>query len=187
MTKKTTRDQWLMAASELTDTAHEAPNRTQAQKLFEELATGLGATWTIAEDGSVVIDEPTQPEPNLVTTAVITETGELTIAEVEEPVVFEGVYGGYCPTPDGGDDATEEQTTEEQTPPPAPPAPAPDRILGTHVIRMMVAENPKRPGSASHSRFALYRDGMTVSEFTAAGGKRVDVRWDVDHGFIALA
>lgn len=47
-----------------------------------------------------------------------------------------------------------------------------------------VADNPKKPGSASHMRFALYRVGMTVSEFLAAGGTMGDVKWDAERGFI---
>ncbi len=49
-----------------------------------------------------------------------------------------------------------------------------------------VAENPKRPGSASHARYALYGVGMSVSDFIAAGGRRADVNWDLSHGFIRV-
>lgn len=49
-----------------------------------------------------------------------------------------------------------------------------------------VAPNPKKPGSASFDRYALYRVGMTVNEAIAAGVKREDVAWDSDpkRGFI---
>jgi len=43
-----------------------------------------------------------------------------------------------------------------------------------------VAPNPKKPGSASFDRFALYRVGMTVNEAIAAGVKREDIAWDSD-------
>lgn len=49
-----------------------------------------------------------------------------------------------------------------------------------------VAPNPKKPGSASYDRFALYRVGMSVNDAIAAGVKREDIAWDSDskRGFI---
>lgn len=47
-----------------------------------------------------------------------------------------------------------------------------------------VASNPKKEGSASWARFELYRVGMTVDEFLAAGGTMGDVKWDADRDFI---
>jgi hypothetical protein len=54
------------------------------------------------------------------------------------------------------------------------------------VITLLVTDNPKRVGSAARERFTLYRSGMTVGQFLAAGGLRADISWDVDHGFIRL-
>lgn len=47
-------------------------------------------------------------------------------------------------------------------------------------------ENPKRKGSKSAARFALYTNGMTVAEFLKAGGTRGDINWDVAHEHIEL-
>lgn len=47
-------------------------------------------------------------------------------------------------------------------------------------------KNPKREGSASHARFALYFGAKTVGEFVAAGGTRADLRWDLEHGFVKI-
>lgn len=47
--------------------------------------------------------------------------------------------------------------------------------------------NPKRVGSSSHDRFALYVDGMTVEAAIAAGVKTADLDWDVDKGFISIS
>jgi len=47
-----------------------------------------------------------------------------------------------------------------------------------------VGPNPKKAGSASFDRFALYKVGMTVSEFLAAGGTMGDVKWDAERSFI---
>jgi hypothetical protein len=39
--------------------------------------------------------------------------------------------------------------------------------------------NPKQPGFGSHTRFAFYRQGMTIGEYIAAGGRRSDVAFDL--------
>lgn len=56
-------------------------------------------------------------------------------------------------------------------------------------------KNPKKEGSKSHARFALYKDGMTVQaylEASVAAGQdrkaaRADLKWDTDHGFVTIA
>jgi hypothetical protein len=47
-----------------------------------------------------------------------------------------------------------------------------------------VVPNPKKPGSASFDRFALYVVGMTVTQALAAGVKSADIDWDSARGFI---
>jgi len=52
-----------------------------------------------------------------------------------------------------------------------------------------VHENPKRAGTDSHARFAMYRDGMTVGEYVKLVGRRyatADIRWDSKQGFIRV-
>lgn len=51
-------------------------------------------------------------------------------------------------------------------------------------ITVLARENPKKFGAAE--RFALYRNGMTVSAYIAAGGQRRDVAWDVKMKFISV-
>jgi hypothetical protein len=46
--------------------------------------------------------------------------------------------------------------------------------------------NPKKQGSASHDRFALYQIGMTIDEFVRAGGTMGDVKWDAERDFIKI-
>lgn len=59
--------------------------------------------------------------------------------------------------------------------------------LAGKVITVVAKENPKKQGSSSATRFALYRNGMTVAEFVTAGGTLGDVEWDTKRGFITLA
>lgn len=74
----------------------------------------------------------------------------------------------------------------------APKAAAP-AIPGT--ITVLVANNPKKPGSASAARFNLYKPGITVAAYKAAvkaAGQpyalaAADLRWDVRHKFISIA
>jgi len=54
------------------------------------------------------------------------------------------------------------------------------------VIHLLVKENPKRSGTKSFDRFALYKDGMTIQEYCDAGGDRGDIRWDAAHEFISI-
>ena len=57
-------------------------------------------------------------------------------------------------------------------------------ISGDAVITLVAKENPKRGGAAE--RFALYKNGMTVDQYIAAGGKRADVNWDMSMDFIKV-
>lgn len=54
------------------------------------------------------------------------------------------------------------------------------------IITVVAEENPKKAGTKSHDRFALYHTGMSVSEFVAAGGTRADVKWDAERGYIEV-
>ena len=51
---------------------------------------------------------------------------------------------------------------------------------GDYTIKLRVKENPKRPGSQTRARFALYKDGMTVTEALSLGITSRDIAWDSD-------
>ncbi len=53
-------------------------------------------------------------------------------------------------------------------------------------IKVLAAENPKRAGTASHARFELYSGVKTVADYVAAGGRRADLDWDVQHKFVEV-
>lgn len=53
-------------------------------------------------------------------------------------------------------------------------------------ISILVDKNPKREGSASAKRFALYKNGMKVSTFLEKGGTPADLTHDVKHKFIKI-
>lgn len=57
--------------------------------------------------------------------------------------------------------------------------------LSTQKITLLTKENPKRGGAAT--RFSLYKSGMTVADYVAAGGKVQDVAWDSKKGYIKVA
>ena len=57
---------------------------------------------------------------------------------------------------------------------------------GDGVIKVLSSENPKRSTSAAGKRFDLYKPGMTVDKFLAAGGLRADISWDLKQGFIEV-
>lgn len=66
----------------------------------------------------------------------------------------------------------------------------------TDTIRLRVEGNPKKPGSKSYRRFALYRDGMSVGNFFDSVKRRYgesealktkdDIQWDSERGFISI-
>lgn len=58
------------------------------------------------------------------------------------------------------------------------------RIANTATIASINPDVKKRGKAAE--RFALYKVGMTVDEYVAAGGSRADVSYDVKHNFITL-
>lgn len=49
------------------------------------------------------------------------------------------------------------------------------------------ANNPKRAGSKSHTKFAKYKDGMTIQQAADAGMTGADLSWDSKHCFIKIA
>lgn len=60
---------------------------------------------------------------------------------------------------------------------------APRRVLGTRVL-VHVAPNPKRPGSASRDRYALYQAGLTEAQLIERGVLSADLRWDTEREFL---
>ena len=56
-------------------------------------------------------------------------------------------------------------------------------------IEVLVAENPRRPGSAPHAHFDKYEDGMTVEKFLseAVGGEWIHLQADIERGYVRLA
>jgi hypothetical protein len=53
-------------------------------------------------------------------------------------------------------------------------------------IKVLVSSNPRREGSWGEQSFNLYKNGMTVAEHRAKGGRAADLRWDLSHGYISL-
>lgn len=53
-------------------------------------------------------------------------------------------------------------------------------------IKLITKENPKREGSASHTRYELYRTSKTVQEYINAGGTLPDLKWDSEKGHIEI-
>lgn len=163
----TTKKQWIVAYSELTEEPKNFKTAAAAREAFETLAAEMGVEWDTAAEGDVFFVEPELTDEQIAADPHLAEEPE------QEP---------------------EQEPAEQQdeTTPPAPaeqPAPKSGGKTATHadldIVRVLVP-NPKRPGSDTHTRFALYQTGATVKEFLDAGGRRVDLRWDVDHKFIAI-
>ena len=54
------------------------------------------------------------------------------------------------------------------------------------IVRVLAPSNPKKPGTASHARFALWKDGRPLRESLDAGVFSADVSWDLSKGFVVL-
>lgn len=59
------------------------------------------------------------------------------------------------------------------------------------VIKLLVPQCPKRPGTTCYTRaikyWEAYAKGGTVQQALDAGATRADIKWDLDHKFIELA
>ena len=84
--------------------------------------------------------------------------------------------------------STEEKKTHR-------PIPKDPKFSETSVIKMLADKdgkpygadnNPKKAGSATHTRFGLYKDGQTVKEALEAGLTRGDLSYDKDKKFIDI-
>lgn len=57
-------------------------------------------------------------------------------------------------------------------------------MLDTKGVQYGPDNNPKKPGSKTHGRFAMYTHGMTVQQALDAGIQTGDLSYDRDHGFV---
>ena len=57
---------------------------------------------------------------------------------------------------------------------------------GAKVVPYATITECVKKRAAAAERFALYQVGMSVEEYVAAGGKRGDIAYDLEHGFITV-
>jgi hypothetical protein len=53
-------------------------------------------------------------------------------------------------------------------------------------IFKIVKSNPRKESTWGWKSFNLVTNGMTVAEYLAAGGRKNDLSWDIDHKFVEL-
>jgi hypothetical protein len=94
----------------------------------------------------------------------------------------ENIMAKRQPNPENAETTAAETAATEQ---PAKAERA-SRIPKDTVIKLLATSNPKRSGSAAHTRFAFYQDGMTVGQFLEAGGTMADINFDAAKKFISL-
>lgn len=54
-------------------------------------------------------------------------------------------------------------------------------------ITKLTKENPRRKGTIGFKSFNLIKSGMTYEQYLAAGGRRQDLAWDVDHKYVKVS
>lgn len=157
-----------------------APSHRQKVQRVSELSLHV---WTALTEAA--LPPPTDP-PELV--QLIVRDRKLSIKEsrsMEETT----------PTPDTTVEPKAKKTRAPKEKSTDPAQPKAERYNREHKIRLLSnaegvqygpENNPKRAGSASHDRFALYKDGMTIGAAIEAGVKSEDIAWDVKKGFIEI-
>jgi hypothetical protein len=64
-------------------------------------------------------------------------------------------------------------------------------VFEGHIIKSTKAENPRRAGTNGHKSMAIilaFGDkGVSYADFIAAGGRRVDLAWDLDKGNVTVS
>jgi hypothetical protein len=58
-----------------------------------------------------------------------------------------------------------------------------NRFQDSDVIRILVAENPKRQNTKAHAKFAAIKDGMTIAQLRALEGKGLEPDLDEEPGW----
>jgi hypothetical protein len=58
-------------------------------------------------------------------------------------------------------------------------------LAGKTIVKIS-AENPRREGTNGWKSWNLIKAGMTYEQYVAAGGRRVDLAWDLKAGHIEL-
>lgn len=153
----TTKKQWTAAYNELAESPKTFKTAAAAEQAFTTLAAGLGISWSVALEGDIVLDEPSE-QPT-----IVPDWGDA--PAIDDPDTT---------TPPASDEGAGDKAPGRRA-----------READTDVIAVLVP-NPKRPNSLSFARFAIYTTGITVAEFLARGGRRADLKWDADHEFIRL-
>lgn len=54
------------------------------------------------------------------------------------------------------------------------------------VIRKVETKNPRRDGTAGFSSWEALKSGMTYEKYIEAGGRRQDLEWDLERGWVKL-
>ena len=76
--------------------------------------------------------------------------------------------------------------TQADPKPATEPATRRRKVGDDRKIVVLAERNPKRPGTASYKRFALYKKAATVGEYLELGGSRTDLKWDLQRKHIKL-
>jgi hypothetical protein len=54
-------------------------------------------------------------------------------------------------------------------------------------LTKLVDKNPRREGTHGHNSFSVIRSGMTYEKYIEAGGRLVDLEFDVNKGYVKVS
>jgi hypothetical protein len=60
------------------------------------------------------------------------------------------------------------------------------KFNGLYIYKLS-AENPRRKNSVGHRSHGLIVNGMRYEEFIKMGGRNMDLKWDLKHGYVELS
>jgi predicted HicB family RNase H-like nuclease len=184
-------------------------DKTMPQELIDiwHISAGLGASWesddALEEDANLARWKTAKATKALVEIATLITTYALKrydtddFAKLGGEICPEWISRHFQPYPDDGSNSEHDVLSVDDGSPSlgdgklsVPTAPKPPKKRTGYPesakITVLVANNPKRPGSAAYDRFAFYESGMTVNQALNAGVRSDDLRWDVAHKFIKI-
>ena len=132
-------------------------------KVMAKKSTKKSAAPTVNEAIAVLVDAATTPpsSPHGPPVAAVTELSR----ESTDDAAYGGAYVNPVPAKKSKFESSFSKTL----------------VIGA------IKANPKKPGSAAHQRYNLYKTGMTVEAALKAGLRSEDLRWDLRKGHITLS
>lgn len=153
-------------------------------KKFETRAVGVARCLSLVTPTKPAKNLPATKRDPLSAAAAVLGAGKVSLTEPK--VAPKKSSAAPKPAPVAKKAAAKKVPAVKVARPPVPEARGRGAFSLKSVITVVLRDNPHKRGDAAVARYALYRDGMTVEAYLAAGGWRRDVVWDLRNGWISV-